>query len=172
MDISALDVFEYISLGQYKDMTIEYKLSDTDKGDILFEAILDNTAVLNYHDQQVDYYYNQIKAKYIYLAKSENETYESLLSYLGITEADILAEAKRMTLGDLAREAIYKLEGIELSEKEKAENYDVYVRIFTEMYGYTEDYVRSNLTDEIYETMRYDKMIEKLILMNEFVVIE
>ena len=106
------------------------------------------------------------------MAKSENETYESLLSYLGITEADILAEAKRMTLGDLAREAIYKLEGIELSEKEKAENYDVYVRIFTEMYGYTEDYVRSNLTDEIYETMRYDKMIEKLILMNEFVVIE
>ena len=172
MDVSALDVFEYISLGQYKGMTVEYKLSVTDKGDALFEAILDNTTVLKYPEQQVDYYYNQIKAKYIYLAKSENETYESLLSYLGVTEADILAEAKRMTLGDLVREAIYRLEGIELSEQERAENYDVYVRIFTEMYGYTEEYVKSNLTDEIYETMRYDKMIEKLILMNELVVIE
>ena len=172
MDVSALDVFEYISIGQYKGMTVEYKLSVTDKGDALFEAILDNTMVLKYPEQQVDYYYNQIKAKYIYLAKSENETYESLLSYLGVTEADILAEAKRMTLGDLVREAIYRLEGIELSEQERAENYDVYVRIFTEMYGYTEEYVKSNLTDEIYETMRYDKMIEKLILMNELVVIE
>jgi hypothetical protein len=172
MDVSCVNVFEYISIGQYKGMTVEYKLPGADKGDVLFEAILDNTTVLKYPEQQVDYYYNQIKAKYIYLANSENETYENLLSYLGVTEADILAEAQRMTLGDLVREAIYRLEGIELSEQERAENYDLYVRIFTEMYGYTEEYVKSNLTDEIYETMRYDKMIEKLILMNELVAIE
>ena len=172
LDISSLDVSEYIVLGKYKDMTIEYKLSQGEKSDILWKTIVDNTTVKKYPEQQVDYYYNQIKAKYIYLANSNNETYEKVLEYVGETEESILAEAREMTLDDLVTAAIFELEGVELTEKEKSDNYDVYVRIFTEMYGYSEEYVKSNLTDELFDMMRYDKMMEKLVMMNEFVVLE
>ena len=172
LDISSLDVSEYIVLGKYKDMTIEYKLSQGEKSDILWKTIVDNTTVKKYPEQQVDYYYNQIKAKYIYLANSNNETYEKVLEYVGETEESILAEAREMTLDDLVTAAIFELESVELTEKEKSDNYDVYVRIFTEMYGYSEEYVKSNLTDELFDMMRYDKMMEKLVMMNEFVVLE
>ena len=172
MDISSIDVFEYISIGEYKGMTVEYKGTDTDKKDALWAAILDNTSVIKYPDQQVDYYYNQIKAQYIYIAQSNNDTYENVLEYVGVTEEGILAEARCMAVDDLVREAILELESIELTEVEKSDNYDVYVRTFTEMYGYTEEYVRNRLTEELYDTMLYDKMMEKLVLMNEFVVVE
>ena len=49
---------------------------------------------------------------------------------------------------------------------------DKYVEKYVTNYGYSEDYVRKNLIEEIYKSMIYDKMIEYLVLKNTFITEE
>jgi hypothetical protein len=87
-----------------------------------------------------------------------------------VTEESLKEEARHMTLDDLVSAAIQKAEDIELTENEKLENFDSYLKVFTETYGYNEQYVRDNLEEELYATMLRDKMMEKLVLLNNFVI--
>ena len=64
--------------------------------------------------------------------------------------------------------ALVKAEGITLSDSEKSEHFGRYLEFYVESYGYTEEYVKENLTDEIYESMLYDKASEFLIINNSF----
>ena len=102
------------------------------------------------------------------MAKAGGVTYEDILESLGITEEMILEESKGLTAEDLVFAAFVRVENIELTQTEKDAHFEKYVSLFVSEYGYTEDYVREYLEDEIYETMLYDKALEKLISFTEF----
>ena len=172
MDISALELSEYIKLGEYRGLTIEHSERDGARSDVLWKVVTEGSTLLKYPEQQVEYYFNQKKAQYIYIAKTKNDTYENVLSVLGISEETLMREAKALVFEDLVFFAVVKAEDITLTDEEKNKNFDKYVAKFTEDYGYGEEYVRENMSEQIYETMLYDKMMEKLLSLNEFVSVD
>ena len=172
MDISALDISEYVRLGSYSGIRITYSGEESfDKAGAIWDHIILGSEILKYPTQQVDYYFNQKKAQYIYIARSSGDTYENVLSALGLTENDLKDEAIKLVEKDLVFFAVVDAEQITLSDTDKSANFDRYVKKFTEDYGYSEDYVRENMTEQIYQTMLYDKTCEKLISLNEFIEI-
>ena len=168
IDISSLELSEYVSLGKYSGMTVNYDPSKTSKGDAVWDKVVENAEIRDYPDKQLEYYFEQTKAKYKYLARNGNETYENMLAALGITEDDIMNEAKRLVAEDLVFYALIKAENVELTETEKENTLERYAQKFVDAYGYDEEYVRENMAEQIYDTMLFDKMLEKLIIMNEF----
>ena len=168
IDISALDLSEYVELGDYKDMTVSYDPLKTSKGDAAWAELLRNSTVKKYPDRQVAYYFYQKRAGYEHMAKSGDVSYEELLESLGITEENILEESKALTAEDLVFAALVKAEGIEITYDDKSALYEKYVELFVSKYGYTEEYVLKYLEEEIYETMLYDKTLERLISFTEF----
>lgn len=168
-DISQLELSEYITLGDYSGLQIACK-SESERGNAVWDKVVSNAEIKKYPDEQVNYYFSQSKAKYEYLAKNGKDTYENIIAALGITEEQMLREAKELVKEDLCFYAIIKAEGISLSEEDKSRNFDRYLKKFTESYGYSENYARENMTEQIYESMLFDKMLEKLILLNEFTI--
>lgn len=168
IDISSLELSEYVSLGKYSGMTVNYDSSKTSKGDAVWELVVEDSEIKAYPEEQLEYYFEQSKAKYKYLARKGNDTYENIISALGITEEDMMNEAKKLVAEDLVFYALLEAEDIELSESEKQNNFERYVQKFVASYGYEEEYVRDNMTEQIYDTMLFDKMLEKLIMINEF----
>lgn len=171
MDLSALVITEYVELGEYRDM--EFSLSAAaSRGEAVWQAVLENSRVLAYPEEQVAYYVAQEQAKYRYYAKQKGATYEEILEANGVSEEAILQEAQELTKKDLVFYAVLAAEQITLSVEEKQTHFDRYAEKFIQDYGYSAEYVQSHLTEEIYSTMLYDKMIEKLITLNTFTVTE
>ncbi len=168
IDISSLELSEYVSLGKYSGMTVRYDPSKTSKGDAVWELVVEGSEIKAYPEEQIEYYFEQSKAKYKYLARKGNDTYENIISALGITEDDMRNEAKKLVAEDLVFYALLEAEDIKLSDSEKQNNFERYVQKFVASYGYEEGYVRENMTEQIYDTMLFDKMLEKLIMINEF----
>ena len=168
IDISSLELSEYVSLAKYSGMTVNYDSSKTSKGDAVWDKVVEASEIKAYPEEQLEYYFEQTKAKYKYLARKGNESYENMLAALGITEEDMMNEAKRLVAEDLVLYALIEAEGVELSEAEKQNNLERYIQKFVDAYGYDEEYVRENMTEQIYDTMLFDKLLEKLIIMNEF----
>lgn len=169
MNFDSADLSLYIELGQYRNLTLTSKGTDNaSRGSAVWNAVVESSRVIEYPEQQLMYYYSQSRARYRFYADKNNVTYEKLLEDLGITDEDIMNEAKALTKEDLVRHAILKTEGIELTEEEKDRLFGRYVDKFVTDYGYKEEYVRENLTDEIYDTMLEDKMLEALISWNTF----
>lgn len=169
MNFDSADLSLYIELGQYRNLTLTSKGTDNaSRGSAVWNAVVESSRVIEYPEQQLMYYYSQGRARYRFYADKNNVTYEKLLEDLGITDEDIMNEAKALTKEDLVRHAILKTEGIELTEEEKDRLFGRYVDKFVTDYGYKEEYVRENLTDEIYDTMLEDKMLEALISWNTF----
>lgn len=169
MDISSLEISEYVKLGQYGGLEISYSPSEETRGEAVWKRVAEKSEILKYPEQQVKYYFNQLKAKYEYIAKNRNDTYANILLMLETDEEEMMAEAKSLTADDLVFYALLDAENIELTDTDKENNFDRYVSKFVTDYGYGEEYVRSNMSDEIYETMLYDKTLEKLISLNEFI---
>ena len=169
MDIEALDTSEYVSLCEYKGLTIEYLPAQEEPSSLIWEKVYFESKIIKYPEQQVNYYLDQISARYIFVAKERDEPYEDVLAMLGVTEATMLKEAQYMVAQDLIVEALLRAEQIELTEEDKTKNLDKYMERYVKEYGYAEDYVKKNLMDELYDEMLYDKMIEKLVLLNTFV---
>ncbi len=167
MDMSTLDLTEYVELGDYKTMKVSYDPEKMSKGDAAWQKLVEISEIKKYPQNQVAFYFYQKQAGYQYMAKAGNQTYEELLESLGITEEMILEESKKLTAEDLLFYALVKAEGIELTQKDKDANFDRYVALFVSE-GYTETYVRENLKEQIYETMLYDKTLELLISYTEF----
>ena len=94
--------------------------------------------------------------------------YEEMLDELGEDNITMKSEARRLVKQDMILELIRKKEGITLSDAEKNDYFDMYVSRYAERYGYSESYVREELTDLVYESMLYDKTIEFLIINNTF----
>ncbi len=168
VDISTLDLSLYIELGEYKGLEISLG-ADSSKGDAVWQRVQDGATVIAYPEGQVRYYFERSKASYEYLAARGNDTYENILEGLGVTEEQMIEDARALTRSDLVLHAVIKAEGIVLTDDDKRNNFERYVMKFVVDYGYSEEYVRSNMTEQIYDTMLFDKTVELLITLNTFV---
>ena len=168
MDLSALELSEYVDLGDYKNMTVSYDSQKESKGDAAWSALLKISTIKKYPDRQVAYYFYQKRAGYEHMAKAGGVTYAELIDSLGITEEMMLSESKQLTAEDLVFVSLVKTEKIQLTQADKDAHFEKYVELFVSKYGYTEAYVREYLEEKIYETMLYDKTLEALISFTEF----
>lgn len=168
-DYSALELSEYVRLGEYKNLTVDAKDKGLSTDVALWDTVLSNAEIIKYPEDALSYYKNQAELRYKYHADEGNMSYDELLWSLGITEADIEKEAKEYVKSDLVKIAIIEAERLQLTDDEKTRLFDKYAYKFSTTYGYTDEYVRKNLVDEIYDAMQYDKMMEFLLLNNEVI---
>lgn len=166
IDVFALELSEYIRLGEYKNLIITFTYES--RAEAAWREVTNGSEVIKYPEELVSYYTEQTKAKYRYYAEKNGMEYAKVLEDFGATEESIAIEAKALAKADLVFAALVKAENITLSEGEKAEHFGRYLEFYVDSYGYTEEYVRENLTDEIYESMLYDKASEFLIINNSF----
>ena len=169
MDMLSLELSElekYMSVGQYKGM--EISVVDGNRGDAVWNEVINGATVKSYPESQVYYYMDQLRGQYKYYAEQAGVSYEEMLESLGIDEGGILKEAKALTKGDILYAIILKRENISLSEDEKQTHFSKYVDKYVSEYGYTKEYVEENLAEEIYGSMLYDKTTEFLIVNNIF----
>lgn len=160
---------ESIAPFAYTGLCVELEGENALKSEAVWTLILSRVEILSYPEEAVAYYAEQRRDTYRYYAEKNDWSYEQALEFFGVSEEEIVAEAKEMVKGDLAYLYIVKDADITLSEDEKEEQLDRYVKKYAEDYGYSEDYVRENLTDLIYDSMLYDKTMEYLIVNNTFI---
>ena len=168
---STADLSEYVSLCEYKGLTFD--ISDTngsreDMENAVKKHIFERSEIKKYPDELVGYYFEQEKNFYMYLAKGDAEQYEALLAEAGLDENDLAERAKKYVAEDLVFYAITRAEDISVSDEEKKTLIDKYVAEYVDAYGYTEEYVKSNMSELIYDSMLYDKTMELLIASNSF----
>jgi hypothetical protein len=156
----------YAELGEYKLMTLKQGISP--KGEVVWAAVKKNATVRDYPKQQVSYYVSQIKAQYAYYAEEAGISYKEMLREVGATDESIRSEAESMAADDVIYELVRRDADITLREDEKSKFFEKYVEKFVADYGYSREYVKENMQDEIYESMLYDKTTEFLITNNQF----
>ena len=156
----------YAELGEYKLMTL--KQGSSSKGEAVWAAVKKNATVRSYPEQQVSYYVSQIEAQYAYYAEEAGISYKEMLREVGATEESIRSEAESMAIDDVIYELVRRDADITLREDEKSKFFEKYVEKFVADYGYSREYVKENMQDEIYESMLYDKTTEFLITNNQF----
>ena len=86
-----------------------------------------------------------------------------------MSEQDVYSEARELAKAELVTMVIIEKEKIELAEEEVTRLFDRYAEKIAEELGKDAEYVKAMLSDEVYDTMLRDKMIEFLITQNEFV---
>ena len=164
LELSELE--DYVALGEYKGLDI--KLGASSKEDAVWDAIRANCEVKNYPSERVEYYFAQAKAQYEYYAERAGVDYEQMLADLGRTEAELLSEAEQRAVDDVIFELVRRKENILLTDGDKQAHFDKYVEKYVSDYGYTEEYVREDLAEKVYDSMLYDKVCEFLITNNNF----
>ena len=157
---------EIVSLGEYKDL--ELKLNSKTKEEALLSYIDANSSIKKYPSSIVDYYFEQLQDQYRYYAEQADMRYEAMLDKLGEDNVTMKADAKSLVKKDLIFELIRKKEGITLTDEEKNAFFDKYVKKYAESYKYSEEYVRAELSELVYDSMLYDKTVEFLIIHNSF----
>ncbi len=167
MKFTAENIGRYITLSEYSGLEITL-LEGESRGDAALRHIADGAKILEYPEEQVNYYLAQERARYRYLAQKNGDSYEDILALLGVTEESMLADARELVRSDLVFYAVVFAENIQVTDDEKNGNFERYVRKYVDELGYTESYVRENMTEQIYESMLYDKTAEKLVTMNTF----
>ena len=171
LDYSGVELDSCIKLGKYTGLEVELAEGES-KGDAVWKMTVDAAQVLYYPEDALEYYIAQAELRYKHYAEEGDLKYSELLESLGVSEADIEAEAKRYVKEDLVQLAVLRAEGIELTEGDKSKLLDKYVEKYVDDYGYSEDYVRKNLIEEVYKSMLFDKMVEYLMIKNTFVAKE
>ncbi|MBO7302602.1 MAG: hypothetical protein J6U68_00270 [Clostridia bacterium] len=166
-EMSNEELAESVVLCDYKEL--EIPLGEKSKQEAIVSYIDMHSAVKSYPAGTVDYYIGQLKTQYEYYAKEAGVSYEAMLDELGEDNFTMQAEAKRLVKSDLIFELIRRNEDITLSDEEKSEFFDKYVKKYAESYGYSEEHVREELSELVYESMLYDKTVEFLILNNTFI---
>ena len=169
LDYSEINAADHVASVTYKGLTVTLDTADASREDAVWEEILKNANISSYPEEQVEYYFRQEKAYYMYLVNNDEEDYATLLSIRGISEEDMLEDARRMVAKDLIYRFVADTEGIELTEEDKTGLFDRYVEKFVSDYGYTKAYVAENMADSVYESMLYDKTMEYIILQNTFI---
>ena len=79
-----------------------------------------------------------------------------------------MKKAEQRAVDDVIFELIRRKENISLTDDDKQAHFDKYVAKYVSDYGYTEEYVRENLAEKVYDSMLYDKVCEFLIANNKF----
>ena len=168
INYSDVDISEYIESVTYAGLTVLLESEDASKEEALWETLLENAVIIDYPEDKVRYYFEQEKASYMYLVNGDEDSYKTLLKMRGITEEDMLADAKEMVAKDLIYRFVAQKEEISVTDEEKKALFDRYVKKYVENFGYGESYVTANMPDLIYESMLYDKTMEYLIMNNTF----
>lgn len=154
----------YIEIGKYKGL--EVSTAENTRDGAIWAAVEGNFSLKEYPEQHVLYYAEQLRVEYRYYAEQDGKSKDEIDALLEESEESILAEARALTKSDLVYAAIVKLEGISVTEDEKAALFDRYVEKYVSVYGYGAEYVKQNMADEIYSSMLYDKTTEFLLTNN------
>ena len=166
-EMSTEELEECVGLCEYKN--IEISVNGVSKHDALLSHIMVNSCVKKYPAGTVSYYVEQLKKQYRYYANEAGMRYEAMLDELGEDSVTMNKDARALVKKDLIFELIRRREDITLTETEKEKFFDRYVKKYAEHYKYSEEYVREELSELVYESMLYDKTMEFLILNNRFV---
>ena len=158
------EIKKYIEIGKYKNLDIATGGENRDGA--IWSAVESNFAVKEYPQAQLSYYQGQLEAEYRYRAEKDKKSDDEIEAMLKGAQENILAEAKELTKSDLVYAAIVKIENISVSEEEKTRLFDKYVEKYVSTYGYGIEYVKENMSDEIYSSMLYDKTTEFLLTNN------
>ncbi|MBE6593045.1 MAG: hypothetical protein E7642_03525 [Ruminococcaceae bacterium] len=164
--MSAEELGAYAELGEYKGL--EITLGGRTKDEAVWSAVRSSADIKSYPEEQAEYYFAQTKAQYEYYAEGADVSYKEMLTELGTSEEKMMQEARQMAIDDVLFELVKRAENIALSESEKSEHFDRYVKKYVDGYGYSEEYVRKDLSDAVYDSMLYDKVCEFLITNNKF----
>ncbi len=159
---------DYVKSVTYKNIEVELESEDTQKDKALWQAIYTSAQLEDYPEDKVEYYFNQTKKAYMYIAGNNQEDYELLLQNRGTDEQEMRAEARSRVLEDLVYRYILEKENIVLTAEDKAENFDKYVEKLARDIEKSENYVISTLAEYVYEIMLYDKTTEYLMTVNTF----
>ena len=158
---------ECVGLCEYKN--IEISVNGVSKYDALLSHIMVNSCVKKYPVGTVSYYVEQLKKQYRYYADEAGMRYDVMLDELGEDNLTMKKDARELVKKDLIFELIRRRENITLTETEKSKFFDRYVKKYAEDYKYSEEYVREELFELVYDSMLHDKTMEFLILNNRFV---
>lgn len=156
---SYISPFVYVGLGVYAE-------AGETAQEALWSDIVESVEIIEYPSAQVEYYASQERAKYRYFARRDGIEYEELLSALGVTEESMTARAKSLVKEDLALQFIIYDAGITLTSEEKAVHTDKYAEKLSQIYGNDAEYIKTNMTEQIYDAMLSDKTMEYLLANN------
>lgn len=168
LDYSQINIDEYVKSVSYKGLTLAVNGEGASKETAIWEALLGAAVIEKYPESAVEYYFEQTKDYYMFIANNDPEAYELLLKSRNMTEEDLVAEARELVKKDLVYLYIVEKEGIAITEDEKQSLFDRYVAAYVSEYGYSAEYVKANMSELIYDSMLYDKTLEFLILNNTF----
>ncbi len=163
----ALVLSEYIADVKYRDLGIALTGDNSKDQALLWQAIYDGATVIKYPEDKVRYYFNQTKMSYMYMVDYKSEDYELLLQERGISEEDMMDKARQMVKEDMVYRYILTEEGISLTETERTENFDKYVSKLAAEFGCSEEYMRTEMSEYVYEVMLRDKTTECLLELNK-----
>ena len=165
-ELSLSELEECVEIAEYKNNTFD--TSNSDKQSVIKEHLTANSKLNELPEGAVDYYLEQLKEQYKYHANEAGMKYEELLEELSLSEEKLKEEAEDLVFEDIIFAIIQKKENITVTESDKEKLFDRYVTKYAEIHSYSEEYVKTNLTDEVYQTMLHDKTMEYLIINNIF----
>lgn len=164
-----VDVDNYVKSIQYKDLSVTWDSATETKEDAVWNAVYATVTIVEYPEDKVNYYFNQMKNTYMYYAKGDEADYKLLLEAQGISESDMLESAKETVKEDLVFEYVTKHEGITVTDAEKSELFGKYVEKYSAELNKSPEDVSANMKNYIYESMLYDKTTEYLFSVNNIV---
>ena len=169
LEYEGVNVTECVRIGQYKDLTVRVNEGETN-AEAIWRVIYESSEVLAYPETQVEYYASQSRARCEYYASIHSVSYEDALAALGYTEDSLISEAKTLVGEDLIGMALRADAGISITEEEKERLFDRYVEKYAYDWGYNAAYVKENLSEQVLDSMLYDKTTEYLLKNNDFVL--
>ena len=152
----------YVKPFTYTGLTVYADVGET-RQEALWADIIADVEIISYPSEQVEYYVSQERAKYRYYAKRDGIEYEELIAALGVTEEAMYESARELVKDDLALQFIIVDANITLSDAEVSEHTDKYAERLAEIYGYDAEYIKTNMTEQIYDAMISDKTMEFLL---------
>ena len=164
---SELALESYIKPFAYTGLSVSVSEGEQ-KYEAVWDHIVDSAEIIEYPTEQVEYYVAQERAKYRYFAARDGIEYSMLLEELGVTEEDITEKARALVREDLVFEYIVRDAGISITDEEKAAYTDKYAEKLTAVYGGDSEYIKANMPERIYDAMLNDKVMEHLLLNNQF----
>ena len=165
-ELSLEELAACVDVAEYKGVTFE--ADGANKQDIIKDHLKNESKVKKYPEGAVEYYLEQLKKQYDYYANEAGIEYDALLEELSLSEEKLEKEAEALVFEDMIFAIIQKKENITVTDSDKEKYFDRFVTKYAEIHKYSEDYVRQNLTDEVYQTMLHDKTMEYLIINNIF----
>lgn len=165
-EYSSEQLSSYVKPFEYTGLTVYAKFGQT-RQEALWSEILNRVEIIEYPTEQVEYYLSQERAKYRYFAKRDGIEYQELLEALGVTEESMREGARALVKDDLALLYIMTDAGITLSDGEVSSHTDKYAEKLSEIYGYDAEYVKQNMSEQIYDAMLSDKTMEFLLSKNK-----